>query len=129
MNMNLAARMKKTETKLKKAFRLKLLKLCKTRTKKSSLDMLNFYVISIDHDMVNALTALLRAGANSKLHQKKTKLQNVKFLPKTWVAPNYRLTISDQKFKIITSGIREQNKGATRLQRQQMEMDLVTRKK
>ena len=33
--------------------------------------MLNFYVISIGHDMVNALTVLLRAGANSKLHQKK----------------------------------------------------------
>ena len=59
----------------------------------------------------------------------KTKLQNVKFFPKTWVAPNNRLTISDQKFKILTLGIREQNKGATRPQRQQMEMDLVTRKK
>jgi len=64
-----------------------------------------------------------------ELHQKKTKLQNVNFLPKTWVAPNNRLTISDQKFKILTSGIREQNKGTTRPQRQQMEMDLVTRKK
>ena len=31
--------------------------------------MLNFYVISIGHDMVNALTILPRAGANWKLHQ------------------------------------------------------------
>ena len=91
--------------------------------------MLKFYVVSAGRDMVNALTVLPRAGANSKLHQKKTKLQNVKFLPKTWVAPNNRLTISDQKFKISTSGIREQNKGTTRPQRQQMEMDVVTRKK
>ena len=72
---------------------------------------------------------LPRAGANSKLHQKKTKLQNVKLLPKTWVAPNNRLTISDQKFKILNLGIREQNEGTTKTQRQQMEMNIVTRKK
>ena len=89
--------------------------------------MLNFYVISIGQDMVNSLTVLPRS--NSKLHQKKTKLQNVKFLPKTWIATNNRLTISDQKIKISTSGVREQNKGTARRQMQQMEMDLVTRKK
>ena len=75
------------------------------------------------------LAVLPRAGANSKLHQKNTKLQNVKFPPKTWVTPNNRLTISDQKFKILTLGIREQNKRTTRSQRQQLEMDVVTRKK
>ena len=53
----------------------------------------------------------------------------MKVLPKTLVSPNNRLTISDQKFKILTLGIREQNKGTTRTQRQEMEMDLVTRKK
>ena len=53
----------------------------------------------------------------------------MKDLPKTWVAPNNRLTISDQKFKILNLGIREQNEGTTRPQRQQMEMKLVTRKK
>ena len=75
------------------------------------------------------LTVLLRAGAKSKLHQKKLKPQNVKFLWKTWVAPNNRLTISDQKLKNFISGIREQNKRTTRPQKQQLEMDLVTRKK
>ena len=70
------------------------------------------------------LTVLPRAGANSKVHQKK--LQNVKFLRKTWVAPNNRLTISDQKVKNLTLGIREQNKITTRPQTQKLEMDLVT---
>ena len=84
------------------------MEVCKARIKNSSHDMFKFCVVSADRDMVNALTVLPRAGANSKLHQKKTKLQNVKFLPKTLVAPNNRLTISDQKFKILTSGIREQ---------------------
>ena len=51
--MNLVARKKLTEAKLKKAFRLKLLELCQTRTKKSSCDLFNFYVISAGHDMPN----------------------------------------------------------------------------
>ena len=38
---------------LKKAFTIKLLELCKTRTKKSSPDLFNFYVISAGHDMAN----------------------------------------------------------------------------
>ena len=57
--------------------------------------MLKFCVVSVVRDMVNALTVLPRAGANSKLHQKEQNYKNVKFLPKTWVAPNNRLTISD----------------------------------
>ena len=91
--------------------------------------MLNFYVISTGHDMVNDTDSSTTCRSEFKAPPIKTKLQNVKFLPKTWVAPNNRLTISDQKFKILTLGIREQNKGTTRPQRQQMEMDLVTRKK
>ena len=38
---------------MKKAFRIKLLELCKTRTKKSNPDLLNFYVISASQDMGN----------------------------------------------------------------------------
>ena len=37
---------------MKKAFRLKLLELCKTRGKKSSPDMFNFHVDLPGHDMV-----------------------------------------------------------------------------
>ena len=36
----------------KKSFRSHLLELCKTRSKKSSPDMLNFYVILAGHDMI-----------------------------------------------------------------------------
>ena len=37
----------------KKAFSLKLLDLCKTRTKESSPDMFNFYVVLAGHDKVS----------------------------------------------------------------------------
>ena len=91
--------------------------------------MLSFCVISTGHDMVNDTDSFTTWRSKFKAPPIKTKLQNVKFLPKTWVAPNNRLTISDQKFKILTLGIWERNKETIRPQRQQVEMDLVTRKK
>ena len=51
LNINLVAGKKLTEAKLKKAFRIKLLEVCKTRTKKSSPDLFKFYVISAGHDI------------------------------------------------------------------------------
>ena len=51
--MNHVARKKLTEAKLKIAFRINLLEICKTRTKKSNADLLEFYVISGIHDMAN----------------------------------------------------------------------------
>ena len=42
---------------------------------------------------------------------------------------NNRLSNSDQKLKTCTFGIREQNKGTTKLERQQLKEDLVTKKK
>ena len=42
LNMNHVAMKKITEAKLKKAFRIKLFELCKTRTKKSSPELFNF---------------------------------------------------------------------------------------
>ena len=125
---DLVTMQKKTDEKMKKAFRSEPLELCKTKAKKSSLDMLNFYVISSGHDMVNDTNSSITCRSKFKAPPIKTKLQNVKFLPGTLVAPNNRLTIWDQKLKILTSGIREQNKGTTRPQRQQMEMHLVNRK-
>ena len=53
----------------------------------------------------------------------------MKDLSKIRVSPNNRLIISDQKFKKFTFGIREQNKGTTKPQKQQLKVDLVTRKK
>ena len=49
--MNHVAREELTEAKSKKAFRMKLFELCKTRTKKSSPDLFKFYVISAGNDM------------------------------------------------------------------------------
>ena len=79
--------------------------------------------------MVNDTDSSTTCRSKFKAPPKKTKQQNVKFLRKTWVAPNNRLTISDQKLKNLTLGIREQNKRTTRPQRQQLEMDLVTKQK
>ena len=53
----------------------------------------------------------------------------MKVFPKTWASHNNRLNISDQKLKTFMFGIREQNKGTTKPQRQQLKMGLVTRKK
>ena len=53
LNMNHVARKNLTEAKLKKAFRIKLLELCKIRTKKSSPDLFNFYVTSSGHHMAD----------------------------------------------------------------------------
>ena len=53
LNMNHVARKKLTEAKLKKAFTIKLLELCKTRIRKSSPDLFKFYVLSAGHDMAN----------------------------------------------------------------------------
>ena len=50
--MNHVARKKLTEENLETAFRKKLFKLCKFRTKKSSPDLLKFHVLSVGHDMV-----------------------------------------------------------------------------
>ena len=52
LNMNHVARKKLTESKLKKAFRIKLFELFKTRTKKSCSDQFIFHVVLTGHDMV-----------------------------------------------------------------------------
>ena len=49
----IVAEKKLNEAKLKKAFRIKLFEICKTRTKKSSPDLFNFYVISAGLDMAS----------------------------------------------------------------------------
>ena len=87
--------------------------------------MLNFYVISAGRDLVNETDRSTTCRSKSRAPPLKRKIQKMKVLPKTWVSPNNRLIILDQKLKVI----REQNKGTTKPQRQQLKMDLVTRKK
>ena len=57
------------------------MELCKTRTKKSSPDMFNFYVVLAGRDTAG----LPHIGKNSKPHHYKKKVQNKKDLPKAWV--------------------------------------------
>ena len=64
LSKGLVTRQKQTEEKLKKAFRLKLLELCKTRTEESSPTTFNFYVILAGHDMITD------AGRDTKCKQK-----------------------------------------------------------
>ena len=58
--------------------KLKLMELGKTRTKNASLDMFNFYVVLVGRDTAG----LPHAGANSKPHHYKQKVQKFEGLPK-----------------------------------------------
>ena len=91
--------------------------------------MLNFYVVSAGRDMVKDTDRSNTPRSKSRAPTLQRKIQKMKVLTKTWVLHNTRLIISDQKLKIFTFGIRKQNKGTTKPQRQQLKMDLVTRKK
>ena len=95
--MDLVTREKKNEKKLKKAFRLKLLELCKTRTKKSTRDMFNFFVVLAAHDMVTDADRATTFRCKFKAPHFKQKIQKMNDLPKIWVSPKIRLKISEEK--------------------------------
>ena len=54
------------------AFRLKLFELCRTRTKKSTRDIFNFFVVLTGHDIVTATTVTRKFKA-TLLQTKSTK--------------------------------------------------------
>ena len=85
LNLTHVAKKKKTEANLEKAFRKKLFELCKTRTKKSSPHLINFYVIWASHDIANdagrAITCR-RSFIAPWLQTERTK--NEDFLKKNW---------------------------------------------
>ena len=91
--------------------------------------MLNFYVVSAGRDMVNDTDRSKLCRSKLRAPPLQRKIQETVVFPKSWVSPNNRLKISDQKLKTFTIGIREQNKGTIQAQREQLKMDLVTRKK
>ena len=91
--------------------------------------MLKFHLVSASRDMVNDTDGSTTSRSRSRAPPLQGKLQKMKVLPKTWVSPNNRLIISDQKLITFTFGFRKQNKGTTKPQKQQLKMDLVTRKK
>ena len=76
---------KKTGATSKKAFRLTLLELCKTRTKKSSPDLFNFYLVLVGQDMVNEAGRATTCGRKFKAPLIQKKIQKMKDLPKTRV--------------------------------------------
>ena len=86
------------------------MKLCKTGIKKSSLDVLNFYVVSAGRDMGNDTDRSTMFQSKFRITPLQRKIQKKKVLPKTWDSPNKRLNISDQKLKTFTFGIREQKR-------------------
>ena len=91
--------------------------------------MFKFYVVSAGADMVNDADSSTTCRSRFKVPPLQRKLQKMKVLPKTWVWMINRLNNSDQNFKTCTFGIREQNNGTTKLEKQQLKEDIVTRKK
>ena len=91
--------------------------------------MLNFYVVSADRDIFNHTDRSTTCPIKIRVPPLQTKIQKKKVLSTTWVSPNNRLKISDQKLKTFSFGIREQNKWTTKPQKRQLKMDFVTRKK
>ena len=61
--------------------------------------------------MVNDTYRSTTPRSKSRAPPLQRKIQKMKVLPKTWVSPNNRLIVSDQKLKTFTFGNREQNKG------------------
>ena len=62
---------------MKKAFRLKLLELFKTRAKKSCPDMFNFYVVSAGHDMVTDVGRATTCRCKFKASRLQTKSRKI----------------------------------------------------
>ena len=89
--------------------------------------MLIFDVVSAGRDMVNDTDKSTTCRMISRAPSLHGKIQKMKVLAKTWVSPNNRLILSDQKLKTFTFGNREQNKGTAKPQRQQLKMDFLSR--
>ena len=70
---------------MKKALRLKLLVLCRTRVRKSCPDMFKVYVILTGPDLVTDIAGLTPAGTISEPHHYKQKVQKMKDVPKIWI--------------------------------------------
>ena len=116
------------EAKLKKAFRRKLFELCKTRTKKSSPDLFNFYVFSAGHDMAKDAGRAIKCRHNFKDPWLQTE--------RTKKGPSEKTSFNGEQFENFKPNIRgiqssyeEQNKRTTKTWRQKLNMNHVARKK
>ena len=91
--------------------------------------MPSFYVVSVIRDLVNDTDRSTTFRSKFGAHPLQSKIQKLKVLPKTGVSPKTSLNLSDQKLNTFSFGIREQNKGTTKPQKQQLKMDSVIRMK
>ena len=73
MTMDYVTRKKETVEYMKKAFSLKLLKIYKTRTKRATPDMFNFYVVLGGHDKVTDVGSATTRRCEFKAPSLKTK--------------------------------------------------------
>ena len=128
LNMNHVARKNLIGAKLKKASTIKLLEICKTRTKKSSPDLFNFCVISADHDMAKdarRATTCRRIFKAPILQTERTKSEG----------PSEKMSFNGEQFEDFRQKIQkfhsshgEQNKRTTRPRRQKLNMNQVATK-
>ena len=126
LNMNHVARKKLTEAKLIKAFRIKLSEICKTTTKKSSLDLFNFYVTSAGHDMAKDAGKATKCWRNFKapwLQTERTRNEG----------PSEKMSFNVEQFEKFKSKnpitVWRTKQRTTRPQGQKMNMNHVARKK
>ena len=82
--------------------------------------MFKFCEVFVGRAIVTDTDRSTTCRSKSRAPPLQRQIQKMKVLPKTWVSPNNRLNTSDQKLKTFTFGIREQNKGTTKPQRQQL---------
>ena len=99
LNMNHVAKRKLTEANLKKAIRIKLFELCKTRTKKSSPDLFNFYVISAGQGVVKDNDGATACRCKFKAPWLQTESKKMKALLNNWALTGNSLKFSNQKTK------------------------------
>ena len=114
LKMNHVARKKLTEAKLKKAFRIKLFEVFKTRTNKSFSDQFIFHVVLTGHDMVKDTGRVTTCRRNFRapwLQTERTKNEG----------PSEKLSFNGEQFEIfklknqkVQSSYGEQNKRTTR---------------
>ena len=107
---------------------MKLLELCKTRTKKSSPDLFNFLKTRLVMTWPMTLAGLPRAGGISKPHDYKQNVQKMKNLLKKWASTRNSLKFSNPKTRKNHSSFGEKNKRTTRPWRQKLNLNHVARK-
>ena len=118
-----------TKIEKKREIRSKLLELCNTRSKKPSLGMLNFHLVSAARHMLTDNDKCTTCRSKFKAPSLKNKYKNWKTLRKHAFHFQLITVWRFQTKKKFQSWHGEQNKGTTRPQRQKLNMNQVLGKK